>query len=148
MPDRTGYMIGWEQGAVEFCEPNNAFEMGERGAGHNNICPPGMRDEFLAAYREGRSLYLARVAVRNLENTIHQSEARLEHVKAEIVSSATDQLNPVLTAAERIELLAYTNRLRDEQHDIEHELPSMYAELDAKRAELNAMRRTLAGVLY
>ena len=148
IPDRNLYMAGWEQGAREFCEPNRGFELGERGDGHNNICPADMRDLFLAAYREGRGLYLARVAVNNLERTIAQKEGRLEHVKAEIVASATEQLNPILTTAERIELLAYTNRLRDEQSALEHEIPGLYAELDGKRAELNVLRRTLVKVIY
>ena len=148
IPDRNLYMAGWEQGAREFCEPNRGFELGERGDGHNNICPADMREAFLTAYREGRRLYLARVAVNNLEHTISQKENRLEHVKAEIVASATEQLNPILTTAERIELLAYTNRLRDEQSALEHEIPGLYAELDGKRAELNVLRRTLVKVIY
>lgn len=148
IPDRNLYMAGWEQGAREFCEPNRGFELGERGDGHHNICPADMREPFLVAYREGRGLYLARLAVNDLERTIAQKEDRLQHVKAEIVSSATDQLNPVLTTAERIELLTYTNRLRDEQAALEVEIPGLYAELDDKRAQLNVLQRTLAKVVY
>jgi hypothetical protein len=148
VPDRGGYMLGWEQGAREFCEPNNAFAMGERGAGHNNICPSDQRDTFLAAYAEGRTLYLARVEVANLEHKISQRQGRLEHLKSEIVASATDQLNPMLTPGERIELLAYTNRLRDEKLNLQHEMPSLHRELDSARAELNSLQRTLAGVIY
>ena len=46
VPDRNGYMLGWEQGAREFCQPNNGFDLGARGAGHNNICPVDIREAF------------------------------------------------------------------------------------------------------
>jgi len=148
IPNRSNYIAGWEQGAREYCEPNNAFSLGERGAGHNNICREDLRNGFLSAFKEGRSLYLARKAVANLENTIGHKEVRLEHIKVEVVASATDQLNPVLTPAERIELLAYTNRLRDEQLGLQQALPELRRQLGAKRAELDALQRTLAGVIY
>lgn len=93
-PDRDQYLIGWQQGIREYCEPDNGYAVGERGAGHNNVCPADQRDAFLAAYHDGRQLYLARVDVANLEQRIAQREARLEQVKAGIVGSAMEQVDP------------------------------------------------------
>src|SRR5262245_58214307 len=50
IPDRAAYMAGWEQGVAEYCEANNGYEVGERGAIYNNVCPDGQREAFLAAY--------------------------------------------------------------------------------------------------
>ncbi len=148
IPDRSGYMAGWNEGIREYCQPNNAFEIGELGRGHNNVCPGEMQTTFTTAYREGRKLYLLRVEVANIERAIAQSEQRLEAVKAEIVSSATHQLDPLLTPADRIELAAHTHRLTEERHRLQHDIPALLDELDDKQAELDGLRQSLAGVVY
>lgn len=148
IPDRTAYMRGWEDGVREYCQPNRAFEIGELGQGHDNVCPQGMQTEFTTAYREGRKLYLARVEVSSLERLIGEKEHRLEHVKAEIVSSAADQLNPSMTPADRVNMLAYTHRLTEEKQRLESEIPALVDELAHKQAELERLRQTLATVVY
>jgi len=114
MPDRDTYMVGWKQGVREYCNPHNAFVTGERGQRYYNVCPAAMDHNFQVAYQEGRKLYLARAAVANLERKIAERENRLEVVKVEIVTSATSQLDPTLTSAQRIDLIAYTQRLAEE----------------------------------
>lgn len=148
IPDRTAYMRGWQEGVTEYCQPNRAFEIGELGQGHDNVCPADMQSQFTAAYREGRRLYLARVEVSNLERLIGDKEHRLETVKAEIVSSAADQLDPMLTPADRVEMLAYTHRLTEEKQRLESEIPALVDELAHKQAELEHLRQTLATVVY
>jgi hypothetical protein len=144
IPDRASYMVGWKEGVQEYCSPHNGFDVGERGERYYNVCPSDLEHGFQSAYAEGRELYMARVAVANLERKIAQRERRLETVKAEIVSSATSQLDPELTAAERIDLVAYTQRLTQEQSRILEELPELEHELEHKSAELDHLTQTLA----
>jgi hypothetical protein len=147
-PDRNSYMVGWEQGMREYCKPRNAFTTGERGQRYYNVCPASMDHDFQVAYREGRELYLARAAVANLERKITDRENRLEVVKAEIVSSATGQLDPFLTAAQRIELIAYTQRLTEEKSRIQAEIPELEDRLAEEAQHLDALTQTLASVSY
>ena len=148
IPDRAGYMAGWNTGVREYCQPNNAFEIGELGGGHDNVCPHEMQTTFTTAYRQGRKLYLARVEISNLERTISHKEHRLEDIKGELVSSATGQLNPLLSTADRVEMLAYTHRLTEERHRLRTELPPLIDELEDKQIALDGMRQSLAGVVY
>lgn len=148
MPNRADYMIGWKEGVGEYCLPGNGFAVGEGGSRYYNVCPAGLDSDFQAAYKQGRKLYLARAAVSNVERKLYQREARLEVIKAEIVSSAAGQLDPTLLPAERIELGAYTARLAEEKARIEHELPELEQELSDKTAELDAVTHTLAQVSY
>ncbi len=148
VPDRTSYMAGWQDGANEYCQPNNAFEVGELGYGHSNICPAHMQSAFTSAYRQGRQLYLARREIANLEHLIASRESRLDEVRALIVSTSTDQLNPELTVAQRVDLLAATQRLTEEKVRIEQEMPSLHADLMMRRNELDSMRQTLVSVVY
>ncbi|MCZ6616489.1 MAG: DUF2799 domain-containing protein [Gammaproteobacteria bacterium] len=146
VPDRHGYKLGWEEGIREYCEPYNGFSVGEHGNGHNNVCPSDLRAEFLTAYQEGRSLYLARMEVANLERAITRKVNRLEQIKAEIISTATAQLNPVLTTVERIELLARTERLNTERVRIREEIPALEQDLAIKARHLDALNGSLAAV--
>ncbi len=141
-------MAGWNTGVREYCQPNRAFEIGESGGGHDNVCPEGMQSRFTTAYREGRRLHLLRVDVQSLEHQIGHMESRLEQIKAELVSSGTAQLNPLLTPAERIELAAHTQRLTEEHRRVTSELPQAKSELARKRTELDGLRQSLASVVY
>lgn len=144
VPDRASYMVGWNEGVREYCSPHNAFAVGERGERYYNVCPTALEETFQVAYKDGRQLYLARAAVNSLERKIAERETRLEVVKSEIVSSATSQLDPTLTPAERIDLVAYTQRLTEEKSRILEELPELEDELEQKNAELEQLTQTLA----
>jgi hypothetical protein len=97
-----------------------------------------MRDAFLAPYHAGRDLYLARSEVRDLEDAISQREYRLDEIKTELVSSTTQQFDPTLTPAARVDLLALMQRLSEEQGRINAELPRMRQELAYKTQQLAA----------
>lgn len=143
-PSRSEYMVGWEQGVREYCEPNNGFHVGERGWTYNNVCPADLRSGFLSAYQQGRTLYDARVAVAGLEREIDQKTNRLASVKSEIVSSVAGQLDGELTAEERIELASQMQRLVEEQERLKREIPDLEVELDMKSRELDRLNQTLA----
>lgn len=139
IPDRASYMAGWEQGVREYCEANNGYDVGERGEGYDNVCPDDLRDAFLGAYHSGRELYLARSEVSDLEAAISQAEYRLDEIKAQLVSSATQQFDPTLLPADRVELLASMQRLAEEQGRIKAELPRMRQELALKSQQLASL---------
>ncbi len=143
-PDRTSYMSGWDQGAREYCQPNNGYHIGERGWSHNNICPPELMSGFLTAYEEGRRLYQARLVVSNLEWELDQKTNRLEAIKSEIISAGAAQLNGELTLEQRIQLGARVQQLLDEQARLKQEIPALEAELAVKSRELDQLTRTVA----
>ena len=148
VPDRADYMLGWNEGVREYCQPNNGFSVGEHGWAHNNICPSDMRADFQHAWKEGRSLYQARAEVANLERELDRRTARLTEVKSQIVSVAAAQLNGDLTATERIDLATRVQRLYEEKEHLKVTIPDVEAELAFKSRELDRLSRTLAVVTY
>lgn len=144
MPDRAEYMVGWDQGIREYCEPTNGFRVGERGWDHNNVCPAELRASFETAYSEGRALYQARAEVANLEWELDQNRTRLSSVKSEIVSVAAAQLNAELTPTERIDLATRLQRLYEEKERLNAEIPDLEADLADKSRELENLSQTLA----
>lgn len=148
VPDRHEYMIGWDEGILQYCQSDNGYDQGVRGASYNNVCPRHLESAFLSSFHDGQQLYIARTEVTNLERLIDQREQRLAHVKAEIVSSATDQFDPTLTPAQRIEMIAHSQRLLEEKVAIEKELPKLRHDLEHMAEQLDKLQRTMAGVVY
>lgn len=148
IPDRNGYMIGWNAGIEEYCRPTNGFAEGERGARYDNVCPTDLEAAFLDSYRQGRALYTARREVQALTSQLARMEARVDTLKAEIVSSGAAQLSPDLTPARRIELLAETQRLTEEKAATEAEIPAIAQELAYKEQELDRLQQSLATIAY
>lgn len=54
-PDDVAYFEGRVGGLQAYCAPTNGYRLGVEGAGHTNVCPPGLREEFLAEYGRGRA---------------------------------------------------------------------------------------------
>ena len=148
VPDRTAYMAGWNQGVAEYCRPGNGFKVGEDGDADNDVCPTSQRDEFERGYQNGRQLYLARADVENLERTIDGKRERLSDVETQIVESASDQLNPMMTAGERLQHLSFTQRLVDEKADLERAIPELEGELAEKSAHLAMLQQSMASTVH
>lgn len=54
-PGETAYFEGRVEGLQAYCAPTNGYRLGVEGAGHTNVCPPGLREAFLAEYERGRT---------------------------------------------------------------------------------------------
>ena len=54
-PDEAAYFEGRVAGLQAYCAPTNGYRLGVEGAEHTEICPPGLREAFLAEYRRGRT---------------------------------------------------------------------------------------------
>lgn len=148
VPDRHGYMLGWNEGVREFCEPNNGFAVGERGGAYHNVCPAEQREAFLAAFHQGRSLYQARRDLSRIDQAIVRTTGELEAVKQEIVSSTAAQFSGTLLPAERLELLARTKSLAEEQARLEDELVDLEIAYADAEARLDALTASLAAVTH
>ena len=139
--DREQYMAGWNAGVRDYCVPSNAYTVGESGRGHANVCPEDLREPFLAAYQQGRELHLARQKVGELKTAIDRDTARLEQVRADIVSTAAAQLNPVLTPTRRAELVAQLQSLNDEKNRLTVDIPQHRLDLVTAERELDALEQ-------
>lgn len=116
VPDFARWTAGWERGIVNFCTPENGFEVGRRGSYYQRSCPPQYDADFMAGYRDGKAIYDAERKVDDLENRIRNQEKKLRDSKDD---------------RER-------GRLRDEIRSLDRELRQ--ARDDLYRAERRARR--------
>lgn len=148
VPDRDTYLTGWREGIGEYCQPDNGYAQGLGGGSYQNVCPEDVEADFLAGYQRGRTLYEARRAYAAAEARVSRLEQRRIHIEAEIVSSGTAQLNPLLTPAARIERAASMKRLVDERIEIDRDLPGLREAVAQRRAELAALEEAPASIQH
>jgi len=75
-PDLEAYRSGREQGLREYCNADNGFRLGERGAQLPGFCPADRQMAFEAAYRDGFHLY-------QLRSSLNQAQSGLDSARSE-----------------------------------------------------------------
>lgn len=148
VPDRNAYLAGWEEGVAQYCQPNNGFNAGERGASYSNVCPDNLKDSFYEAYQDGRRLFLAHSEINNLSRSISQKEYRLKQIKSQITSTEARLVDDVTPAIQRRELLEITKDLAQEQGRLQAEIQDLTVDVAVKTERLQRLRQTLAYVGY
>jgi len=90
VPDRDAWLVGHKQGARRYCQPSNAYEVGQRGRTYYNICEPDQHTIFVALYKLGskeRSLIYRRdqaaANIVRLENELEELEKMLERANVD-----------------------------------------------------------------
>ncbi len=148
VPDRNAYLAGWEEGVAQYCQPNNGFNAGERGASYSNVCPDNLKDSFYEAYQDGRRLFLAHSEINNLSRSISQKEYRLKQIKSQITSTEARLVDDATPAIQRRELLEITKDLAQEQGRLQAEIQDLTVDVAVKTERLQRLRQTLAYVGY
>ena len=148
VPDRSLYISGWEAGLQEYCTVENGFNQGQRGVRLNPICQGAQKHEFANAYNDGRKLYLARHEVNRIRNQLDHHDRRLVYLKKRMVEVTAAQLNPTLTAEQRINMLADLDALKDERNTILDAIPILEEELYYREIELEQVNQELAQLDY
>ena len=74
----TIYANGRNAGLVEFCQVDNAFQLGRMGINYLYVCPTTMESTFLISYRRGQQARLLELKKKDLEAKIETLSQRLQ----------------------------------------------------------------------
>ena len=148
VPDREAYLRGWNDGVVQFCQPESGFAAGERGAAYANVCPEEMQQAFYTAYQDGRQLHLAKAEIASMERTINQKQQQLARLESELSATETQVIEGELTSLERRELLDETKALAQKQGQLETEIQALKIDVAVKNERLYQLRNDLAYASY
>lgn len=56
-PDGEAYRAGRAEGLQQYCQPDNALQLGRNGSGYNMVCPGDTGAIFVAYYNRGATLH-------------------------------------------------------------------------------------------
>ncbi len=79
----TMYTNGRNAGLVEYCTPENAFELGRMGIAYMYVCPSTVEPKFLVSYRKGQR-------ARELEIENKKIDSRIDSLSEKLNQSAND----------------------------------------------------------
>ena len=91
------YTTGRNAGLVEFCSPDNAYQLGRMGIAYMYVCPSTVEEEFLVGYRKGQDARHLEVANKKIDAAIDET---------------TNKLNLSDNSAERRELASELEQLK------------------------------------
>ena len=110
-PNLVDYKRGHQEGLKDYCQPENGFQLGLRGASYNGICAS---ESFRQAWLQGHDRY-----------TIVQRRAelneQLSNIESRLRSIAYSLYHDELTREQRQELRHQRHRLKHEQDALRHE---------------------------
>ena len=131
------YQQGHAEGAVLFCTPRKAFQLGSSGQNHNDICPTDLREAFIEAYDDGRLVYgagedLKQAGNRRLaaQNELDLIVGKLGELEEKLVAGGgtAEQRQAWLNEVKLLQL--DQGQLEIEIHDLEHEEAELQREYE------------------
>lgn len=92
----TMYTNGRNAGLVEYCDPQNGYELGRMGVAYYYVCPSTVEPQFLSGYRRGQEARDLEQQNQKLDEQIDQLAQKLVTVnntsEQEEVASQLDEL--------------------------------------------------------
>ncbi|MCG6969622.1 MAG: DUF2799 domain-containing protein [Gammaproteobacteria bacterium] len=121
-PDFDLYQQGYSQGARQFCQPRNGYNLGLRGASYGVICPGDLQDRFVMAYREGKEIY-------RVKSTLNAYQKNLDHL-LEVMDANRDEkadlehqlITGKLSKPQRIAIIKRMRELEKEKDEVSHKI--------------------------
>jgi len=137
------YLEGRDAGLVEYCKPQNAYNLGVDGRAYANVCPPELEGPFVDAHQDGVGLRNRRVAVDRASRRLNDARNRADELELVIADRTTAMISPDASIEDRVNLGIEIKQLSQEKIELERSIPLLEADLEKARHELNAYRASL-----
>lgn len=100
--DAAAYSQGWDQGRMEYCTPENIFQVGAQGDYYSKICPADKETKLLEQHEKGFALYRKNAELKEVQSKIERENERRQKDKsvANHVSQAFHMLSGTSPTAE------------------------------------------------
>lgn len=147
-PDRGTYLLGWNEGVEQYCQPGNGFNVGKQGGGYSSICPAHLKDAYYAAYQDGRLLYNAQSEVDRINRQISQKQYRIEQLSGDLSEAEGLLISDDVSSETRLELLLESKSLAEKQGELKADIVQLKVALAEKSQHLNQLRNDLAYVAH
>ena len=98
-------MAGRAEGLREFCQPNNGYRAGASGQIYHDSCPAELAPAFLAAYDNGRELYLRERRVSDADSAIAARRYEIARREDSLVKRGFRVVDETATPEQRTQAL-------------------------------------------
>ena len=143
-PDMDAYLSGRMEGLVSYCQPENGFDVGRRGAADNaGDCPPHVRAAFLQNYRQGREINALESQVNSLRGNLESERREMRRREDRIDDIRKELRRPNVGVERRSSLLNEMERLIDRKQDTGGRQLALQREMDIAQQRLAGRLREM-----
>jgi hypothetical protein len=136
-PDMEAYLSGRMEGLLSYCQAENGFDVGRRGAPDNaGDCPPHVRGAFLQNYRQGREINALEAQISNLSGTMDNERREMRRREDRIEDIRKELRRPNVSPERRNSLLGEMERLIDRKQDTGGRQLGLQREMDIAQERL------------
>lgn len=76
---RSEYLKGMEQGLVDYCRSENAFQLGVSGAAYRNLCPNESEQRFKKRFDLGHQIYRLKTEIEDRKESISEYQQQFRY---------------------------------------------------------------------
>jgi hypothetical protein len=145
-PDLDAYQTGREQGLREFCQPENGYQLGTRGASYYGSCAVDLRNDFETAYHAGLELHSKRARVANATNALEATHNELLQIEHDLVGITALILDRKTENVVRAQALLDAKNLAERQGKLKAQIPQLEADRQAYQRDLDNYVASNSGV--
>jgi hypothetical protein len=128
------YMLGRSRGLINYCQPENAFNIGRAGQAENvAACPPNMQNTFLFEFRRGGEINQMESELEPLRSRISANNSRVVRNDSRINDIRNELRRTDLSSDARNALLNEFNRLLDEKNALIRDNAFMQRDFNRRR---------------
>jgi hypothetical protein len=133
-PNLDEYLNGRSQGLINYCQPENGFALGRRGAHLNGAdCAEYLKPAFIEQYRRGNQLHLIETDLGARRARIHENGWQIRRSNQRIAAIRADLSKSDLPAERRTALLNEFNRQVELKNYLGRE--NLLLEMEAQRLQ-------------
>lgn len=143
-PNLDDYLQGRQRGLVNYCQAENAFQLGRRGSDQNGAdCEPHLKPEFFDQYRRGTEIHEIENDIASRDRYISQNHREIKQSNKRIAEIKADLKKKDLAENKRTDLLTEFDRLVDRKEKLGRNTHYLQVEADRLKLELEHRLRSL-----
>lgn len=121
-PDLAQYQLGHQAGLAQFCTASNGFNLGRAGRKYNEVCPAGLREQFVRGYNTGRQLNLLNSEIDHMRRDAELKKDETAELEERINNIETVLVSGAISAKDRMTLLEQFKKLQSRLTTLENDI--------------------------
>lgn len=117
-PNFDLYQQGYAQGARQYCQPRNGFNLGLRGSSYGVNCPSDLQESFVLAYNEGKEIYRVKSTLTAYKKNLEHLLTAMDELYTEKSDLEKQLIQGKLTRPERIAIVKRMREIEGEKEEI------------------------------
>ena len=124
-PDLARYQLGHQTGLTQFCTARNGFNQGRAGRKYNEVCPAGLREQFVRGYNTGRELGLLNSEISHMRHDAQLKETEMTELGERMQNIETVLVSGAISAQDRKTLLEQYKEMQPRMTTLESEIKEL-----------------------